>query len=119
MSYAVDTTRYVNAKGQLHRLDGPAVEHSDGIKEWYQNGQRHRDGGPALEEPDGTRVWYQFGQLHRLDGPAIEYQIGTRFWFVNNRDITLEVMAWIKQQNIKLPMSESEQSFFILTFVGK
>ena len=21
--------------GKLHRIDGPAVEHSDGVKEWY------------------------------------------------------------------------------------
>jgi hypothetical protein len=23
---------------QLHRVDGPAIEHADGNKEWYHNG---------------------------------------------------------------------------------
>ena len=37
-----------------HREDGPAVIHSNGIKEWYLNGKQHREDGPALEYPDGT-----------------------------------------------------------------
>ena len=32
-------TRYwYNDEGQLHRLDGPAMEYADGTKYWYQNG---------------------------------------------------------------------------------
>jgi len=27
--------------GQLHRLDGPAVEWKDGYKEWYLNGKEY------------------------------------------------------------------------------
>ena len=40
---------YFNAKGQCHRLDGPAAEWTDGDKEWYMNGKRHREAGPAIE----------------------------------------------------------------------
>ena len=32
----------VNAKGNLHRLDGPAIEYADGTKSWWLNGKRHR-----------------------------------------------------------------------------
>ena len=34
------TKIYKNNKGQLHRLDGPAVEHADGSKEWWVNGKK-------------------------------------------------------------------------------
>ena len=27
--------------GELHRLDGPAIEHSNGNKEWYINGDQY------------------------------------------------------------------------------
>ena len=42
----------------LHRLDGPAVEWSDGTKEWYVNGKCHRLDGPAIERADGKKSWY-------------------------------------------------------------
>ena len=50
--------RYYNDAGQLHRIDGPAVEMSDGGKSWYQNGLRHRTDGPAIEWANGTKRWY-------------------------------------------------------------
>ena len=31
--------RWYNADGQLHRLDGPAVEWANGYKEWYLYGK--------------------------------------------------------------------------------
>ena len=34
------TIHWYNDKGQLHRLDGPAVEYADGFKEWYVEGRR-------------------------------------------------------------------------------
>jgi hypothetical protein len=27
--------------GQRHRIDGPAIEHANGAKEWYLNNERH------------------------------------------------------------------------------
>ena len=32
--------------------------HSNGIKYWYQNGQLHRVDGPAIEYSDGSKKWY-------------------------------------------------------------
>jgi len=72
-----------NEAGQLHRLDGPAIEAADGTKEWFQNGLRHRLDGPAFEGANGTKGWYQNGIPHRLDGPAIEWADGDKWWFVN------------------------------------
>ena len=79
---------YYNALGQLHREFGPAVEYSDGSREWYQNGQRHRIDGPAIETPDGHRAWYQNGHRHRIDGPAVEYSDGVCEWHINGKELT-------------------------------
>jgi len=48
----------------FHRVDGPAIEYSDGTKRWYLNGLLHRaDGGPAVEYPDGyEQQWFLNGE---------------------------------------------------------
>ena len=52
---------YYNRQGQLHRVYGPAIEHSDGYRVWYQDGLPHRIGGPAVEY-DGYCAWYINGK---------------------------------------------------------
>jgi hypothetical protein len=42
----------------LHRLDGPAVEYTNGDKEWWVDGRCHRIDGPAIEWADGDKAWY-------------------------------------------------------------
>jgi hypothetical protein len=44
--------------GNIHKLDGPAIEYRDGTKYWYQNGMRHRVDGPAVEFDNGEKYWY-------------------------------------------------------------
>ena len=46
---------------------------ADGTKEWYLNGQLHRVDGPAIEYASGTKAWWLNGKRHRVDGPAIEW----------------------------------------------
>jgi len=60
---------------------------ADGTRSWYVNGQLHRLDGPAVEYADGTRVWNVNGQRHRLDGPAYEGADGTREWYVNGQHV--------------------------------
>jgi hypothetical protein len=67
------TIEFMLDDGKLHRTDGPAVIHSDGTREWYQNGVLHRTDGPAIESPDGIYKWFKNGKNHRTDGPAIIY----------------------------------------------
>jgi hypothetical protein len=55
---AYGNIRYRNEKRQLHRTDGPAIEWTDGSKEWYINNQQHRLDGPAREWPTGHKFWY-------------------------------------------------------------
>ena len=56
-----DRIEYRNKGGKLHRLDGPAIEISNGYKAWYVEGKRHRLDGPAIEDSDGYRAWYVEG----------------------------------------------------------
>ena len=73
-----------------HREDGPAIEYTDGSKEWYLNDKRHREDGPAIEDPNGYRAWYLNGKLHREDGPAIEWAEGDKDWYLNGEKLTEE-----------------------------
>ena len=71
----------------MHRLDGPAIEHADGSKWWF-NGQLHRTDGPAIEYANGTKCWCINDQLHRTDGPAIEFASGTKKWYFKGKQIS-------------------------------
>jgi hypothetical protein len=62
-----DRTYWFNEELQFHRLDGPAAEHSNGRKAWYQN-----------------------GKLHRADGPAVEWASGTKEWLIEGKELTEE-----------------------------
>lgn len=76
-------TFYYNKNSMLHRKDGPAIEYSNGGKQWWVNGKRHREDGPAIID-NFCKQWYINGELHREDGPAIEYNNGSKFYFLNN-----------------------------------
>lgn len=69
----INGDRFWFQNDRRHRLDGPAVEFTDGSKIWYQNDRLHRTDGPAIEYAHGTKKWYQNGQLHRTDGPAVKW----------------------------------------------
>lgn len=73
---------------EYHRLDGPAIEGTNGYKAWYQNGERHRLDGPAVEYADGSKEWYLNGERHRLDGPAVELAYGYKEWYIEDEYLT-------------------------------
>jgi hypothetical protein len=68
----------------LHRVDGPAIEYTDGNKRWYLNGELHRVDGPAVEYHCGAKKWYLNGKLHREDGPASLSTNGLETWWLND-----------------------------------
>ena len=78
-------TKWFNESGNLHRIEGPAIEHHDGSNHWYLNGKPHREGGPAVEYADGSKFWHLNGELHREGGHAIEYACGSKWWFLNGK----------------------------------
>ena len=68
---------------------------SDGDIFYYKDAEmttRHRIDGPAMEYSDGTKVWYLHGKRHRIDGPAIEWAYGDKSWCLNG--FSLEFQAW-------------------------
>jgi hypothetical protein len=58
-----------------------------GTKRWYLNGELHRVDGHALEDNDGYKAWYINGERHREDGPALERVNGTKEWFLNGEKV--------------------------------
>ncbi len=62
--YSDGTIKWFNQNDQLHRLDGPAVEYSDGDKHWFQNDQLHRLDGPSVEYPNGSKYWHIEGKYY-------------------------------------------------------
>jgi len=79
-----------NESGQLHREDGPAIEHLEGAKEWWLNGQRHREDGPAIDGKH-CKAWWVNGQRHREMGAAIEWTDGSKQWWVNDKQISFHI----------------------------
>jgi hypothetical protein len=55
---------FYNNQNKLYRTCGPAIEHTNGTKEWYLNGNLHRIDGPAIEHTNGTKEWYSNGEPH-------------------------------------------------------
>jgi len=59
-----------NARGQLHREDGPAIICVNGDKRWYMNDMRHRGDGPAIEHANGEIQWWYknifFDDVHAM-----------------------------------------------------
>ena len=43
-----DVVRYYDENDELHRIDGPAVEYTNGSKYWFVEGKYHRLDGPAI-----------------------------------------------------------------------
>ena len=104
------TIRYFNEHGQLHREDGPAIDHADGTREWYVDGKIHRTDGPAIERASGTRSWWVNGRRHRTDGPAIEWTDGTFGWYLYDERITFS--EWLNRINI----SEEERTLLMIQY---
>lgn len=79
---------WFNARGQVHRNGGPAIETTNGEKQWYRNGVLDRADGPAVEK-EHYSAWYRDGKLHRTDGPAVVYKNGLiKEWHVNGYQLT-------------------------------
>lgn len=54
--------------------------------------------------------------LHLLNGPAIIYKSNEIEWWIHGREVTYEVVSWLRTNKISLPFSEEEQMLFDLTF---
>ncbi len=57
---------------------------------WYFHGQLHRTNGPAVEHIDGRKDWWFYNKLHRINGPAVEYGDGTKKWYYDDKQMIIE-----------------------------
>ena len=69
--------RWLNDKGQLHREDGPAVEYTDGSKEFHING---RDILPQPLKKLKTTQYAMRATINANATMAMLSRIGTRCW---------------------------------------
>jgi len=95
----------------FHRLDGPAIEYTNGHKAWYVDGQLHRLDGPAVESANGHKAWYVDGQLHRLDGPAYEHAEGGKAWYVDGKCLTEVEFNALTAPTMELTLEEIAAKF--------
>ena len=78
----VESDDWLTFSFQIRRLN------SMGSIVWSVNGKHHRVDGPAVEYTDGTKGWFINDKFHRLDGPAIERPDGTKEWYVNGKNVS-------------------------------
>lgn len=60
--------------GLIHNDNGPAIEFSNGVKEWFKHGKLHREDGPAIEaNRDSSNVWWYNGDFLGNDSEDDNY----------------------------------------------
>ena len=59
------------------------VKEDNRAKYWILNHNLHRINGPAVEYTNGDKHWYLNAQSHRINGPAIEYTNGEKYWYID------------------------------------
>lgn len=75
--------------GKFRRIDGPAVQFSDGDCQWMINNVLHREDCPAELTSYGMRHWCRHGKSHRIGGPAVQfveygyYYYGNETWCID------------------------------------
>lgn len=66
-----------------------------------KDGNIHADNGPAVLD-DNKIEYYKHGKKHRLEGPAVYTSRGGEYWYINDKEVTLEISRWAKENNIDL-----------------
>lgn len=72
-------SEYHVSNGMLHRTDGPAVIHANGVTERWVDGMRSYDGYPSIAH-NWQQEFLKEGKRHRDDGPAVIGD-GVRAWY--------------------------------------
>ena len=59
---------------------------SQGTETWFNaKGQLHKINGPALIYPSGDEVWFKNGKLHRIESAAVIYPDGYESYYINGK----------------------------------
>ena len=96
----------------LHSYYGYPAFQTQYLKFWYVDGKIHRIDGPAVEHSDGSKYWFIDNKLHRLDDPAVELVDGSKYWYIYGINLTEEEFDfWSKDWN------EETEIMFKLSFL--
>ena len=66
------------------------LKNKDGVFHFDEKNYFHREDGPAIEFSNGQKEWYVHGKVHRVDGPAVEYAGGDKAWYLNGKEYSEE-----------------------------
>lgn len=88
--YTLDNQFIEETNSWPYKFTGIIV-YADGEKSWWKDGNRHRLDGPAIEHSDdGSKEWFVDGKRHRLDGPAVEWFDGSKLWCLDGEGCSRE-----------------------------
>jgi len=89
------------------KLDKPRKSTTrKGVQRFRLDDVFHREDGPAIEHPNGYREWWQKGQLHRDDGPAVESHLGRKEWWIHGKCVKVEWPKDIDQKWLLLDIED-------------
>jgi hypothetical protein len=87
---------------------------TDETKRYYKDREMtvcHRLGGPAIEYTDGHKEWYVDGKKHRLDGPASEWSNGNKFWYINGEYLSEREFYALSEPTLELTLEDIAAEF--------
>jgi len=95
--------KYTHTSEPSRSSDGPPYISVNrvGTKRYYKDNKftvLHRLDGPAVEHTDGSKFWYKDGELHRIDGPAVIYANGVNYWVVDGKELTSKEVDEFKRK---------------------
>ena len=75
----------INIQGQVNKwlkfIPLPPEYVKNGDRFWFSRGILNRnDDFPAIERSNGDKEWWFLGKRHRTDGPAVVYK-KKKYWF--------------------------------------
>lgn len=91
----------------IGRLDGPAIENTNGYQAYVVDGKFHRLGGPAQIWDENNYNYFEDDKLHRLDGPAcVRSNPNANQYFIKGKCFSKEQFD---QEVAKLNQAEKEE----------
>jgi len=75
------------------------IDNYGNIRYYNKEGQLHRLNGPAIECPTGRIEYWINNKLHRLDGPAVIWSDGSVEYWINGKPLTKKEFDELTKEN--------------------
>jgi YD repeat-containing protein len=85
-------TVYQDISAIINRRNGATVYYPDGTKKCYLSGQLHNLDGPAIEMANGDKMWYKYNRLISaiMNGDTFRYDKKSRLRSIMRADGRIE-----------------------------